>query len=249
MSEAEAATRAELAACYRLVARDGMTDLIYNHITACIPGTDHQELLINPFGYLYEEITASSLIKINLAGDVLDPGNSGLGVNRAGYVIYSAIHEARKDVMCVVHTHTVAGVGVSCMPHGLMPISQGALRFTGRIGYHEYEGPATDEGEKKRLVAALGEHDTLILRNHGLLTCGRNIGEAFMLMQRLESACRVQVAALAGGEPHMPSLEARDRTIAMFGRDQNDKDVSVSGALEWQALLRQLDRTDTSYRN
>ena len=155
MTSAEAATRIDLAACYRLMAHYGMTDLIYNHVTACIPGTGHQELLINPFGYLYEEITASSLLKINLAGDVLDAGPSGLDVNRAGYVIHSAVHAARDDVTCVIHTHTVAGVAVSCMPQGLLPISQGALRFIDHIGYHEFEGPAIDEGERGRLVAAL----------------------------------------------------------------------------------------------
>jgi len=249
MSPEEIRTRQELAACYRLVARYGMTDLIYNHITAAVPGTGHQEFLINPFGYLYEEITASSLIKINLAGDVIDPGTSGLGVNRAGYVIHSAIHAARDDARCVIHTHTAAGVAVSCMARGLMPISQNALRFTSRIGYHDYEGPATDEAEKVRLVEALGPHQALVLRNHGLLTCGRTIGEAFWLMQRLETACRIQVATLAGGDPHMPSLESQDRTSAMFDPSAGDKDVAINGALEWQALLRVLDRTDASYKD
>ncbi len=248
MTGHETETRIALAACYRLMARYGMTDLIYNHITACIPGTGHQELLINPFGYLYEEITASSLVKINPAGEVLDPGSTNLGVNQAGYVIHSAVHAAREDVTCVVHTHTVAGVAVSCMPQGLMPISQGALRFTDHIGYHEFEGPAIDEGERVRLVAALGTHDALVLRNHGLLTCGRSIGEAFWLMQRLETACKVQVAALAGGAPHWPTIEAQKRTTAIFDRVAGSEHVSRSGALEWEAMLRQLDRTDSSYR-
>lgn len=249
MTSAEAATRIDLAACYRLMAHYGMTDLIYNHVTACIPGTGHQELLINPFGYLYEEITASSLLKINLAGDVLDAGPSGLDVNRAGYVIHSAVHAARDDVTCVIHTHTVAGVAVSCMPQGLLPISQGALRFIDHIGYHEFEGPAIDEGERGRLVAALGQHDALVLRNHGLLTCGRSIGEAFWLMQRLETACKMQVAALAGGPPHWPSITAQQRTSAIFDRTTGSEHVSRSGALEWEAMLRQLDRVDRSYRD
>ncbi|MBA3056145.1 MAG: class II aldolase/adducin family protein [Sphingomonadales bacterium] len=249
MNAAEAQTRVDLAACYRLMARYGMTDLIYNHITACIPGTAHQELLINPFGFLYEEITASSLLKINLAGDVLDPGPTSLGLNRAGYVIHSAVHAARDDAVCVIHTHTEAGVAVSCMPQGLMPITQNALRFTGRIGYHEFEGPAIDEDERVRLVAALGTHNALVLRNHGLLTVGRSIGEAFWLMQRLETACKIQVAALAAGPPHWPSEQAQQRTSAVFDPRTGSEHVALNGALEWQALLRQLDRTDQSYRD
>jgi len=248
MSSAERGVRTDLAACYRLVAQFGMADLIFNHVTARVPG-GRDAFLINPFGMLYEEITAGSLIKVDLAGEVLDPGNSGYGVNRAGYVIHSAVHAARPDVACVIHTHTRAGVAVSCMAQGLMPISQTALRFLGRVGYHDYEGPATDDDEKVRLTAALGEKDVLILRNHGLLACGRSIAEAFLLMQRLETACQIQVAALAGGAPVTPSAQSQARTAAMFSPRTGSADVSVSGDLEWPALLRLLDRRDPSYRD
>jgi ribulose-5-phosphate 4-epimerase/fuculose-1-phosphate aldolase len=248
MSDLEQETRVNLAACYRLVARYGMTDLIYNHITARIPGREH-ELLINPFGLLYEEVTASSLVRINLDGEILDPGSTDLGINRAGYVIHSAVHGAREDVACVIHTHTRAGVAVSCMADGLMPISQTALRFLGRTGYHDFEGPAIDKGERIRLIAALGDNDALILRNHGLLTVGRSIAEAFLLTQRLETACQIQVAALAGGLPVMPSEESRKRTAALFNPRGGSEDVSIAGDREWPALLRQLDRADRSYRH
>jgi ribulose-5-phosphate 4-epimerase/fuculose-1-phosphate aldolase len=248
ISPAERATRIDLAACYRLIAHFGMTDLIYNHVTARVPG-GRDELLINPFGLLYEEITASSLIKINLQGDVLAPGSTAYGVNRAGYVIHSAVHGARSDVACVIHTHTRAGVAVSAMPAGLLPISQTALRFAGRTGYHDFEGPAVDEGERVRLVAALGDNDALILRNHGLLTCGRTIAEAFLLMQRLEMACQIQVSVLGAGPPLVPSQESQARTAAMFNPATASRDVSVDGGLEWPALLRKLDRLDPSYRD
>lgn len=248
MSDPEHDARVDLAACYRLMARYGMTDLIYNHITARLPGSDHH-LLINPFGLLYEEITASSLLRIDIEGNVLDSGSTDLGINRAGYVIHSAVHGARDDVACVIHTHTRAGVAISCMPDGLLPISQTALRFLGRTGYHDFEGPAIDEGERVRLVAALGDNDALILRNHGLLTVGRTIAEAFLLMQRLETACRIQVDALAGGAPVMPSEESRRRTAALFSPKDGSADVSIAGAREWPALLRQLDRADVSYRS
>ncbi len=246
MENVEQQTRVDLSACYRLMARYGMTDLIFNHITARIPGTDHQ-LLINPFGLLYEEITATSLVRIDIAGNILDAGSTDLGINRAGYVIHSAVHGARHDAGCVIHTHTRAGVAVSCMADGLLPISQTALRFLGRTGYHEYEGPATDEGEKARLVAALADHDALILRNHGLLTVGRTIAEAFLLMQRLETACQIQVSALAGERLHMPSTQSQRRTAEMFNPNRGSADVSVAGEREWPALLRQLDRDNPGY--
>lgn len=240
--------RIDLAACYRLVAHYGMTDLIYNHITARVPGTEHH-LLINPFGMLYEEITASSLLRIDLEGNVLDPGTTSYGLNKAGYVIHSAVHGARSDVKCVIHTHTKAGVAVSCMPDGLLPISQTALRFYGRVGYHDFEGPAIDEGERVRLIGALGDKDALILRNHGLLTVGRSIAEAFLLMQRLETACQIQVAALAGGPPVIPSRQAQQRTAILFNPATANADVSVNGGLEWPALLRKIDRIDPTYRD
>lgn len=254
MSQSNRQLRIDLAACYRLMARYGMTDLIFNHITVRCENRDGDEgdgehLLINPFGLMYEEIDASSLVTIDIDGYIVDPGSTDLGINRAGYVIHSAVHAARPDVRCVIHTHTTAGVAVSCMEQGLMPISQTALRFSNRIGLHEFEGPALDEGERARLVAALDGYDALILRNHGLLTCGRSIAEAFLLMQRLETACRIQVAALAGGSPHMPSEESRLRTEAIFAPSSGSDDVSIDGGREWPALLRQLDRADPTYRD
>jgi ribulose-5-phosphate 4-epimerase/fuculose-1-phosphate aldolase len=247
MNEIERRSRIELAACYRLVAKYGMTDLIYNHISLRIPQTDHQ-LLINPYGLFYHEITASSLIKIDLEGKILAPGNTKYGVNRAGYIIHSAVHRARPEVQCVIHTHTAAGVAVSAMADGLMPISQTALRFTGRTGYHDYEGPSVDEDEQARLAAALGPHNVLILRNHGLLTCGRSAAEAFFLMQRLETACRIQVAAVAAGPPRLPSAESQTRTIAMFSAVNAREGVPVDGAMEWESHLWVLEQTDPSYK-
>lgn len=247
MDQIEREARIALAACYRLVAHYRMTDLIFNHITARIPDTE--DLLINPFGLLYEEITASSLVKIDIDGNVLHPGDTDYGINQAGYVIHSAVHSARPDVQAVIHTHTRAGVAVSCMPQGLMPISQTALRFLGRTGYHEFEGPAIDEGERGRLIAALGNNDALILRNHGLLTVGRTIPEVFLLMQRLETACQIQVAALAGGPPVIPDAESQRRTADLLAPTTGSADVSTDGGREWPALLRQLDRTDPGYRD
>ena len=247
MDTIERDTRIALAACYRLVARYGMADLIFNHITARIPCSD--DLLINPFGLLYEEMTASALIRIDIEGNVLDPGTTDYGLNKAGYVIHSAVHSARHDVQAVIHTHTRAGVAVSCMPQGLLPISQTALRFLGRTGYHPFEGPAIDEGERVRLIAALGTNDALMLRNHGLLTVGRSIPEAFLLMQRLETACQIQVSALAGGAPVIPSEESQRRTAELFAPSTGSADVSTDGGREWPALLRQLDRADPGYRD
>lgn len=248
VSTAEWQARLDLAACYRLIARFGFTDLIYNHVTLEVPG-EPGAFLINPFGLFYSEITASSLHKIDLSGKVLLQGDAEFGVNRAGYVIHSAVHEARPDARCVIHTHTRWDVAVSAMKCGLLPLSQTALRFLGRIGYHSYEGPATDADEKARLVADLGENDVLLLHNHGSLVCGRTVAEAFHLMQRFQTACQVQVDVMAAGRDLiLPSERARQRTAAMFSPRTGDKEVSVSGSLEWRALLRRLDREDPSYR-
>lgn len=239
--------RVELAACYRAVALFGMTDLIHNHITARVPGKDHH-ILINAYGLHYEEITASNLLKIDLDGNVIThPANVPYGVNLAGYVIHSAVHAARSDVVCVLHTHTRAGVAVSAMAEGLLPISQTALRFLGRIGYHDFEGPATNLDERARLVENLGRDYALILRHHGLLTCGRSIGETFTLMQRLDTACKIQIDAMAGTVT-LPTTQAQQRTATMFAPNANDPGAPPPGTIEWEALLRQLDRKDPSYR-
>lgn len=256
VSEAEWQVRLDLAACYRLVARYGMTDLIYNHITARVPG-EEGHILINPFGYLYEEIDASCLFKIDLDGRVVERPDVPYEINQAGYVIHSAIHGARHDIACVLHTHTRADMAVATMECGLLPATQGALRFHGRIAYHDFEGPAVDEDERQRLVANLGDRDVMILRNRGLLTCGRSVAEAFLLMQRLETACRVQVDFLAANTPlHMPSTAAMEKTARILApptvTDRTGSEASLgnwNGQREWSALLRQLDRDDSSWRN
>ena len=189
VSEAEWEMRVNLAACYRLVARYGMTDLIYNHITARVPD-EPGHILINPYGFLYTEITASSLYKIDLDGNVVLKPDTHYGINHAGYVIHSAVHGARHDVECVVHTHSRAGMAVSAMKCGLLPLTQTAMRFYGRVSYHAYEGPAVDLAERERLVRDLGGNDVMMLKNHGLLVCGRSIAEAFNQLYWLEMAYR-----------------------------------------------------------
>lgn len=258
--------RVNLAACYRLVAHYGMTDLVYNHITARVPGPEHH-ILINAYGMLYQEITASSLIKVDLAGNVLaKPDGLDYSVNAAGYVIHSAVHEARQDVECVIHTHTRAGIAVSVMEEGLLPLSQTAMRFHGQLAYHDYEGPAFNRGEKERLVAHLGKSNAMILRNHGLLVCGPSIPQAFNLIHWLENACRIQVDVLASNRPlhHPPEAVIESTAEALSGaeitlanEDQTNphlkRDAQKSGSgygmLEWPALLRMLDRADPTYRD
>jgi ribulose-5-phosphate 4-epimerase/fuculose-1-phosphate aldolase len=236
-------TRVDLAACYRLVAAFGMTDLIYNHITARIPGSpDH--ILINPYGMMYEEITASSLIKIDLEGNIIGDHDSRFSVNAAGYVIHSAVHAARHDVQCVLHTHTRAGSAVSALKSGLIPLAQTSMRFA-RIAYHDYESVALKLSERERLVADLGNGEAMILRNHGLLTVGPSIAQAFNLMYWLEMACKIQIDALSGGEELvLPSQAIIDETYTLY-QPQTRRPF---GEMEWPAMLRYLDRRDTSYK-
>ena len=238
---AERDARIDLAACYRLIAHFGMDDLIFTHIAARVPGHADQ-FLINPFGLLFHEITASSLVKVDMAGNILEP--SPYPTNTAGIVIHSAILGGRPDVQCSLHTHTQAGVAVSCLEDGLLPLNQWALRFLGRVGYHEYEGIALDTAECARLQEHLGEKDALILRNHGLLTVGRTISEAFGVMFRLEQACQAQMSILATGRPiHHVSREVQEHTRRQFGRPE------PVGDREWPALLRLLDAKDPGFRN
>jgi ribulose-5-phosphate 4-epimerase/fuculose-1-phosphate aldolase len=245
VDEKEWETRVNLAACYRLVARYGMSDLVYNHITARVPGSD-DHILINAYGLLYAEITASSLYKIDLAGKVILKPDTPYGINEAGYVIHSAVHAARHDVECVIHTHTRAGMAISAMKCGLLPLTQTAMRFHGRIGYHDYEGPAIDPEEKKSLVADLGPHDALVLRNHGLLTCGRSVGEAFNLMYWLDMAAKAQVDAMSSGaELTLPRDEVAAKTALLYTPGVR----RTYGEFEWEAMLRLLDREDRSYRD
>jgi ribulose-5-phosphate 4-epimerase/fuculose-1-phosphate aldolase len=230
----------------------GMTDLIYNHITARIPNTDN-ELLINPYGMLYEEITASSLVKIDVAGNVLLQPDPEYSINPAGYVIHSAVHEARHDTQCVIHTHSRAGMAVSAMRCGLLPLAQTSMRFYNGTSYHAFEGPALNLDERKRLVADLGRNDTLILRNHGLLVCGRSIPDAFNRMYFLESACKLQVDAIAaGGDLNFAPPEVSQLTAHILSPDTATTNSihnasPMDGQLEWRALRRKLDRTDPGY--
>ena len=236
VSAEEWEARVQLAACYRLVDMYGMTDLIYNHITARIPGTEH--LLINLYGLLYKEITASSLVKIDLAGNILAKPETDYGINRSGYVIHGAIHEARDDVACVIHTHTRAGMAVASMACGLLPMTQTSMRFVGHMGYHDFEGPAIDLDERVRLVHDLGPHDAMILRNHGLLTCGATVQQAFNTMYQLEMACRGQVDAMAGGtELNMASTAVLERTAHLYQPGTR----RPYGMLEWPAMIRLLE--------
>jgi ribulose-5-phosphate 4-epimerase/fuculose-1-phosphate aldolase len=227
--------RQDLAAAYRLVDYYGMSDLIYNHITLRIPDTE--ELLINLYGLLYKEITASSLVRIDLDGNILWKPDTDYGINVSGYVIHGAIHRARPDVKCVMHTHSRAGMAVSAMRCGLLPLSQTGMRFDGHIAYHEYQGPAIDVVERESLVRDLGGHDAMVMRNHGLLTCGPSAAEAFNLMYNLELACRTQVDAMAGNTELTVPAEGVLRKTALLYQPNSRRPY---GVLEWPAMLRLL---------
>jgi len=236
VSSEEWQTRCDLAACYRLMDCYGMTDLIYNHITARIPGTEH--LLINLYGLLYREITASSLVKIDVEGNIIAKPDTDYGINKSGYVIHGAIHKARTDVACIIHTHTRAGMAVAAMKCGLLPMSQTSIRFEGHIGYHDYEGPAVHLAERERLVADLGAHDAMVMRNHGLLTCGATIQQAFNTMYQLEMSCRAQVDAMAARtELTMPGENVLAHTAHLYQPGTR----RPYGVLEWPAMLRLLE--------
>src|SRR6266496_3726743 len=244
VSPDEWAVRVDLAACYRLVARFGWEDLVFTHITARVPGTPDQ-FLINPYGVFFDEITASSLVKIDQQGRKLD--DSPFPVNPAGFVIHSAIHAARHDAKCVLHTHTLNGVAVSTQRAGLLPISQHSISVLASLGYHDFEGPALRDDEKPRLVADLGDKTSLILRNHGLLTVGLTAAEAFVSMYYLETSCAIQVRAQSGGGELIPvPKEVIDDSNARMPR--TERPGGGRGALVWPGLLRRLDRTDQSYR-
>jgi ribulose-5-phosphate 4-epimerase/fuculose-1-phosphate aldolase len=246
ISDIERRTRRDLAALYRLVAYHRWTDLIYTHISARVPGPDHH-FLINKFGVNFNEMRASDLVKIDLDGNVVEPGDvSSRRVNAAGFTIHSAIHMARPDLMCVVHTHTPAGIAVSAQKDGLLPISQHALKFYGRLAYHGYEGIALDLDERERLVNDLGRHKAMILRNHGLLVGGTSIAEAFHMIYMLERACAAQVAALSGGqEIVLPPEEVRVHTSEQFFKSETDEHY----AMVWDAALRLIEDGRPDYRS
>ena len=234
--------RVDLAAAYRLVAAYGMSDLVFTHVSARIPGPQHQ-FLINPYGMLFDEITASSLVKVDQACNKLS--DSPFPVNPAGFTIHSAIHQARENAGCVLHTHTRAGIAVSAQNAGILPISQQSTFVLSSLAYHDYEGVALNDGEKPRLQADLGNCTYLMLRNHGLLTVGRTIPDAFLAMYTFENTCRIQIDALAGGQ----ELTHIDPQI-LQGAAQAAKAVSVGqgSMLAWPALLRKLDRMDAGYK-
>jgi len=243
VSHDEWAVRVDLAACYRLVARYGWEDLVFTHITARVPGTENQ-FLINPYGMFFDEITASSLVKIDLQGNKVE--ESSFPVNPAGFIIHSAIHEARHDAKYVLHTHSLNGVAVSTQRAGLLPISQHSIFVLASLGYHDFEGPALNDEEKPRLVADLGDNTHLILRNHGLLTVGETAAEAFLAMYYLEASCAIQVRGQSGGGELIPV--AKDIVETAYSQYQSWP-RSTRGDLVWPGLLRRLDRVDSSYRN
>jgi ribulose-5-phosphate 4-epimerase/fuculose-1-phosphate aldolase len=235
----EAAVRIDLAAAYRLVALFGWDDLIFTHISARVPGPEHH-FLINPYGWMFEEITASSLVKVDLQGNVV--GESREMVNPAGFTIHSAIHDARKDAGCVMHLHTVAGTAVSSQEAGLLPLNQTAMLLNGRVAYHDFEGVALNHDERPRLVADLGDKTAMILRNHGTLVTGRSVAEAFTTMYFLERSCEMQVAAQAGGPLRIPHDDVQDVV------EQQSQGLSVvADKLVWPGLLRRLDRQNPGY--
>ena len=243
---AERELRVQLAAAYRLVEHFGWTELIYGHLTARVPGPE-RHFLINPYGLAYDEVTASNLVKIDLDGNVV--GESEYPVSLAGFVIHSAIHMAASGSNHVVmHTHTRAGMAIAAIEEGLLPVSMVSTGFFEAIAYHDYEGPSLDVDERERLVASLGPHRAMILRNHGLLTVGRTVPEAFLRLYRLERACQVQLdAAAAGTLAVIPDAVARKSGRDMDAFSERESDAGI-GALEFAALMRRLDRSDPSFR-
>lgn len=235
----EAIQRRDLAAAYRLVALDGMDDGISTHISARLPG---ERFLLNAFGLRFHEVRADNLVTVDASGDILDDP-TGLGINPAGFTIHSAIHAARPEIDCVLHTHTVAGVAVSCLEEGLLPLNQWAMQFHERLGYHDYEGIALDLDERQRLTAHLGDHMAMLLRQHGLLSCGRSVGEAFLRMRDLERSCQAQLAAQGTGRP---LRQASPELCEHVARQYEAWAASPQGTdLAWQAELRRLPAEDT----
>ena len=243
VSDVEWQQRVNLAACYRLIARYGWDDLIFTHVSARLPGPEHH-FLINPYGMLFEEVTASSLVKVDLNGNKLM--ESPYDINPAGFTIHSAIHAAREDAKCVLHTHSLNGVAVSAQKNGVLPISQQSLFVLSSLAYHNYEGVALNEDEKPRLVADLGDKNFFMLRNHGLITVADNIPDAFVYMYIFEATCMIQVRAQAGGGE---LISVDPRIIAGAQAQAKQVTKGAGGGLAWPGLLRKLDRIDPGFRS
>ncbi|MGY3371987.1 ribulose-5-phosphate 4-epimerase/fuculose-1-phosphate aldolase [Bradyrhizobium sp. GM2.4] len=231
--------RCDLAAAYRLIAHFGMDDLIYTHLSARLPGKEHR-FLLNPYGLMFDEITASNLVVVDPEGHAIEKEDESK-INNAGFTIHSAVHMNRDDAQCVMHTHTTAGMAVAAQEQGLLPLNQMSLEFYGRLSYHDYEGWALDLNERERLVRDLGANDAMILRHHGLLTTGRTVAEAFYFMYYLEQACRIQIAAMQGGQKiTMPPEHISANAASQFKRE-------TKGQRPWKALRRMLDRIGSDY--
>jgi ribulose-5-phosphate 4-epimerase/fuculose-1-phosphate aldolase len=241
VSSEEWQLRVDLAACYRAVAMYGWDDLVFTHISARVPGPEHH-FLINPYGMMFEEVTASSLVKVDLQGNKVMP--SDYDINPAGFVIHSAVHEAREDAHCVLHLHTAAGIAISATKQGLLPLSQQSLFALSSLSYHDYEGVALNPDEKVRLVADLGETNFMILRNHGLLTCATSIADAFLFMYLLERSCEIQLKAQSTGCDLLPIPDA---ILGGIRAQAQQVTRSAGGALAWPGILRKLDRINPGY--
>ena len=234
--------RVDLAACYRLVALYGWSDLVFTHISARIPGPEHH-FLINPYGLMFDEITASSLVKVDQqCNKIID---SPYPVNPAGFVIHSAVHAAREDIQCVLHTHTKAGIAVSAQKNGVLPISQQSTFVLASLAYHDYEGVALRDDEKPRLQADMGSANFLMLRNHGLLTCGKTIADAFLSMYTFENTCQIQIAAQSGGTE---LTQVNPKIVEGVGQAMKVQTGGMGGQFVWPSLIRKLDRIDDSYK-
>ncbi|BCW88905.1 Methylthioribulose-1-phosphate dehydratase [Alphaproteobacteria bacterium SO-S41] len=243
VSPEEWQARVDLAATYRLVHHYGWDDMIFTHISARVPGPEHH-FLINPYGLLFDEITASNLVKIDLDGNKVE--ESPWNVNPAGFTIHSAVHANRDDAHCVIHLHSTDGVAVSAQEQGLLPMDQHSMMLLNDLAYHDYEGVALDLDERERLVHDIGDKNVMLLRNHGTLTCGKSCGDAFLRMYYLERACSMQVRALSGGAKINVANQGVPEKTADIGEKAFD---GFLGALAWPALLRMLDRKDPSYRS
>jgi len=234
--------RVDLAACYRLVALYGWSDLVFTHISARIPGPEHH-FLINPYGLMFDEITASSLVKVDQQCNKII--ESPYPVNPAGFVIHSAVHAAREDIQCVLHTHTKAGIAVSAQKNGVLPISQQSTFVLASLAYHDYEGVAFRDDEKPRLQADMGSANYLMLRNHGLLTCGKTIADAFLSMYVFETTCQIQIAAQSGGSE---LTQVNPQIVEGVGQAMKVQTGGMGGQFVWPSLIRKLDRIDDSYK-